>query len=148
MEADGRDVTEEAFVCALYVQDRSARGRVARSSSAESLDSANGPGPEGMSQMQGDLQRIAGILAAIGSATGLRSERRAGDLEGPFDKWFEGGAIKVVTGWTEYHFADGAVAVVPITPRLRVDVRLATGAFFSVTMEDEVPPNMAYAGAV
>ena len=82
--------------------------------------------------MSDDFQAVARILITIANPANLRSQRRPGDLDGDFDKWFDGGALKVVTGWTEYHFANGARAVVPTTPRPRVDITLPEGSYVSV----------------
>ena len=92
--------------------------------------------------MKTDFRALADILSAISSPPGLRTTRRDGDLPGAFDKWFDGGAIKFVTGWNEYHFDDGSVAVVPTSPalRVRVDIRLPAGSFVIINEQAKAPP--------
>lgn len=87
-----------------------------------------------------DLGALAHILSLIAAPPGHRSERRSDDLQGAFDEWFDGGAIKHVTGWSEYHFADGTVAVVPVVPKLQVDIRFSSGAHVRISELSKVPP--------
>ncbi len=82
--------------------------------------------------MAADLGAVTRILASIESPRGLRSQSRKGDLQGAFDQWFDGGAVKHVTGWNEYHFADGTVAVVHGTLTLRIDIRVPAGQYVSI----------------
>jgi hypothetical protein len=90
--------------------------------------------------MDTDFRELANILSVIATPPGLRTKRRDGDLPGAFDKWFDGGAIKVITGWDEYHFDNGAVAVVPSTATLRVDIRLPGGGFVIIYKQAQAPP--------
>lgn len=44
------------------------------------------------------------------------------------DKWFDGGAIRVTTGYTTYEFVDGATAIVGVLPHLSVTITFPNGA--------------------
>jgi hypothetical protein len=91
--------------------------------------------------MSVDVSVVTRVLSVIDSTPGLRSEPRRGDLRGEYDRWFDGGAIRIVTGWNEYHFSDDTVAIVPSSPILHVEIRLPTGAYVSVTEQSDPPPN-------
>ena len=93
--------------------------------------------------MSADLSTVTHVLSTIAAPPALRSQSRPGDLQGEFSRWFDGGAIKFLTGWSEYHFADGTVAIVPTVPSLRVDIRLPAGAYLSVSELSEAPPSFA-----
>lgn len=54
-----------------------------------------------------DIRRIAEILALIDAQPNRREQPIKTDLKGTYDFWFDGGACRVVTGYTEYAFADG-----------------------------------------
>lgn len=90
--------------------------------------------------MNTEFRAVADILSTISAPPGRRTQRRDGDVKGAFDEWFDGGAIRIVTGWNEYHFDDGSVAVVPTTPNLRVDIRLPTGDFVIISEQAKAPP--------
>ena len=79
------------------------------------------------------LQAVTSVLSAIEAPPHLRPQCLEGDLPGPFHRWFDGGAVKFVTGWEEYHFADGTVAVLSGSLALRVDIRLPSGACVTVS---------------
>ena len=91
--------------------------------------------------MRVDLPTVARVLSSIAQPPGLRSTPQVHDLKGEFESWFDGGAIKNVTGWSEYHFADGSVAIVPTTPHFHVDVRLPNGRYVSISEQSSTPPN-------
>jgi hypothetical protein len=58
-------------------------------------------------------------------------------MPGQFDFWFDGGAGCLITGWTDYHFADGTRATVGVTPLLRVSIRFLNGHCISVSQVRE-----------
>lgn len=69
-----------------------------------------------------------------------RGHHHEGDLEGPFDRWFDGGAIKLVTGWTEYHFADNTLAILASSSvLLRIDMRLPNGSYLTIAEHKNAP---------
>lgn len=61
---------------------------------------------------------VARVLVAIATEPNRRSRPLAGDLEGPFDYWFDGGAVSVLTQYIRYLFADGTTAFRGISPHL------------------------------
>ncbi len=85
--------------------------------------------------MRSPLGRIAEILATIDDPPHIRARPNASDLPGDFREWFDGGAVKVVTGATSYHFQDGAVASMPVTPSLIVHISLPDGT--QVTLQEQ-----------
>jgi len=78
------------------------------------------------------LTRVAEILAAVADPPNERRHPIGGDRPGNFHAWFDGGAIEMVTGYTIYHFHDGARATILTTPSLNVSVQLADGSRVSV----------------
>ena len=50
---------------------------------------------------------VAHILSLIADPPNLRARPQTGDLSGDYDRWFDGGAIRYITGSTQYVFADG-----------------------------------------
>jgi hypothetical protein len=73
------------------------------------------------------LVRVGEILSAIGKVANKRAHPREGDLEGDFDEWFDGGAVKNITGVTEYRFNDGSEARVAVTFTLSIAITLPDG---------------------
>jgi hypothetical protein len=90
-----------------------------------------------------NLRTVSRVLDSIETQPGLRAEHRPGDLDGHFDQWFDGGAVKFVTGWNEYHFVDGTFALIPTTPTLHVEIRLPSGSYVIVSEQRQAPPNIA-----
>lgn len=87
-----------------------------------------------------DLHAIADRLATIASPPRERNERYNGDVDGAFDRWFDGGAIKIVTGWNEYHFADGTLAIVATSSMLlHIEMRLPNGSYLTVAEQRKAP---------
>ena len=93
-----------------------------------------------------DLSSVLQRLSTVDSPPNLRSTPRPGDLHGKFDRWFDGGALKNVTGWNEYHFSDGTLAVVPTAPTLQVELRFPSGAYVLVHEQAKAPPSLALLG--
>ena len=91
--------------------------------------------------MNSDLDTIAQILSSIAAPSDRRQQRRIGDLEGPYDIWFDGGAVKINTGWTEYDFADGSAAVVSYYEGgwSEVQIRLPGGSYVRVVQQVDPP---------
>jgi hypothetical protein len=86
-----------------------------------------------------EIPTVIRLLSVIQSPPNLRARPWPGDLEGDFHEWFDGGAIKHVTGWNEYHFVDGTLAVITGVLSLQVDARLPGGAYLSIREETEPP---------
>jgi hypothetical protein len=70
---------------------------------------------------------VARILSVIADPPNLRTQPQAGDLSGDFDRWFDGGAIRYITGSTQYSFANGTLASVAVMPTLLVSITFASG---------------------
>lgn len=72
---------------------------------------------------------IARLLSLIAERPGRRSTPIEGDEQFTgMDEWFDGGALRYVTGSTEYHFSDGSSARVAVAPQsLQVTVTFADG---------------------
>ena len=84
-----------------------------------------------------DERAVAEILHWIGTVPNRREKPILGNVPGAFDFWFDGGAGRVVTGWIEYQFANGARATVgaPI-PALSVTIDFANGSRVRVQQEN------------
>lgn len=72
------------------------------------------------------LDILAQKLSLIASRPNSRGRPKQDDLNGDYDEWFDGGAIRFYTGATEFFFSDGLSAKVP----------LCAGANFSVDFPD------------
>jgi len=81
------------------------------------------------------VEQVARILASISAPPNLRNRRQLGDIEGDYDKWFDGGAIRIVTGYTVYEFEDGSRAVVDFLPSLSVTIEFVDGTRVTVLQE-------------
>lgn len=86
-----------------------------------------------------DLPFVARTLTTITTLPGLHRSPTQGDLSGPYDEWFDSGAVKHITGWDEFHFADGTVAVVSGSLTGSVDIRLPSGTFVRIEASSDAP---------
>lgn len=69
----------------------------------------------------------------IAAQPNRRTKRSASDGHPDADAWFDGGALRYVTGSTEYFFDDGSEARVAVTPeRLDLVVKLAGGGVVEI----------------
>lgn len=75
-----------------------------------------------------DEQSVAEVLRCIATPPNKRDEPIAGDLSGTFDYWFDGGAARIVTGWTEYQFTSGIRAIVDGLEGLSITVTFPNGS--------------------
>lgn len=80
---------------------------------------------------------VARILSVIASPPNRRKKPLAGDMEGEFDEWFDGGAVRFITGKTEYHFSDGTRAAVGVFDYLAVIIIFSNGDTVEVTQTRE-----------
>lgn len=78
---------------------------------------------------------VAGILSTIAAPPNRREQALAGDLDGAFDFWFDGGACRIETGVTHWVFESGTTAAVSVTPGLRVNIKFANGRCVRVVQE-------------
>lgn len=80
------------------------------------------------------LFEIVRLLRLITERPGIRTTALPQDpLEdalGPFDAWFDGGALRYETMSTSYRFWDGAMADVDYGPGVRAMIALADGREF------------------
>ena len=60
-----------------------------------------------------ELRAVSPVLGTIDAPPGLRTKPIEGDLQGAVVRLFDGGAIKIVTGRNEYHFAEGTLDCSP-----------------------------------
>jgi hypothetical protein len=83
-----------------------------------------------------DGELVSEILRCIATLPNKRIRPVAGDLQGAFDFWFDGGAAKIQTGYVEYGFTSGAHATVgdPI-PALSVTIDFPNGSRVRVQQE-------------
>jgi hypothetical protein len=80
---------------------------------------------------------VARIVKLVHRPPNIRNEPLAGDLKGDFDHWFDGGAVKVFTGWIEYTFTDGSRAHTAVTPMFNVTIDLPDGRQIEVREREE-----------
>jgi hypothetical protein len=90
-----------------------------------------------MSQLRVGEGAVAHILSLIADPPQLRTQPQAGDLSGDFDRWFDGGALRYVTGSTQYLFADGTRASVAVMPTLVISITFASGERVGIVQERE-----------
>lgn len=75
---------------------------------------------------------VAEILRLISDLPNQRPAALPGDLAGEFDLWFDGGAVKYVTGSTKYYFANGTKAWVAVLMGLNVGIVFPDGRQVSI----------------
>jgi len=76
---------------------------------------------------------VVRVLTLISDPPNARSTAGDGDIEGNFDLWFDGGAVKHDTGISTWCFADGAKAATGTGLGWRVSIELPDGRFVEVT---------------
>jgi len=79
-----------------------------------------------------DEQSVANFLTCIGRSANRRERPTVGDLSGSSDFWFDGGAGRQITGWTEYCLIDGTRATVDVVPALAVTIEFPNGCVVEV----------------
>jgi hypothetical protein len=81
------------------------------------------------------IRRIARVLSVISDLPGRRDRPRAGDLEGGYDFWFDGGAAIHHTGPSrQYDFADGTAAWESTKFGFGVRIRFPDGCEVTVSL--------------
>jgi hypothetical protein len=81
------------------------------------------------------LAEVARVLSLMSTQPNARARPEAGDLEGTFDTWFDGGAVNHDTGISRYVFADGSVAITGSAVPTTVHITLANGTAVDVTFD-------------
>ncbi|RJP19937.1 MAG: hypothetical protein C4520_11930 [Candidatus Abyssobacteria bacterium SURF_5] len=84
-----------------------------------------------------NLRDVANILFLIAERPNMRNRPLPGDIDGDFDYWFDGGAVRGVTGTTSYEFIDGTEAMEGVLPWISLTIRFANGARVGVHQEHE-----------
>ena len=79
------------------------------------------------------MLQVGRILTLMSELPDQREEPHEGDLQGNFDWWFDGGAVKHDTGLSTYHFADGAKAITGTSLALGVSIELPDGRIIVVS---------------
>jgi hypothetical protein len=82
---------------------------------------------------------VARILHLIATTPNKRTTRQAGDLEGHYDYWFDGGACRIVTGHTDYIFLDGTRARRIVCPEFPLDIWFPDGSLAKIHWEPASP---------
>ena len=84
-------------------------------------------------------ETVARILELIATVPNRRDTPLVEDLKGPYEFWFDGGACTIVTGWCEYVFQDGTVAIVGTIPALSVTIKFVDGRRVRIQQESDAP---------
>jgi hypothetical protein len=78
------------------------------------------------------LIEIARILILISSTPNIHHHPLPGDIQGDFDHWFDGGAIRIETGFSTYKFNDGIIATDLDRPFFGLTIEFPNGAHVSI----------------
>ncbi len=70
---------------------------------------------------------VARVLQIITRRVNARRRRRPGDIDGPFDQWFDGGALRVEGDTTLYQLGDGTRVRAAGGPVLSLLIELRDG---------------------
>ncbi len=80
-------------------------------------------------------EKVAQVLNLIATKPNLRNRPLEGDLQGDFEQWFDGGAMRGDTGVNFYSFVDGTTASTGVTNWLCVSITFNDGTEISVMEE-------------
>lgn len=81
------------------------------------------------------VDRITRVLSAIGDPPGRRDQPRAGDLQGAYEFWFDGGAAIQHTGPSrQFDFDDGTIALESTKFGFGVSIRFPDGCEVAVSV--------------
>jgi hypothetical protein len=75
-----------------------------------------------------EIHTLGDVLHCIAFPPNKRNRPTPSDVRGQFDFWFDGGACRVVTGWTEYQFSSGVRAIVRVIGMFSVTVTFPNGS--------------------
>jgi hypothetical protein len=79
---------------------------------------------------------VGKVLSLMSTQPGQRNTPADGDLEGAFDVWFDGGAVKHDTGVSQFRFVDGVAAVTGTSLQFSVVLRLPDGRIVEIRERD------------
>ncbi|MEO8359762.1 MAG: hypothetical protein ABI672_07005 [Vicinamibacteria bacterium] len=86
------------------------------------------------------LLEVARIMRLVAEMPRRRRRPESGDLEGPYDEWFDGGACRYLTNMNTYDLSDGSSAWRwTTTLLLSGGVKLASGETVNFSQEPAVP---------
>jgi hypothetical protein len=74
---------------------------------------------------------VARILSIIANPPNLRD-----DPDNPYVQIFDGGLLRVVTGYTSYEFSNGIQATVSVLPWLSVSITFPDGRYVSISQNE------------
>lgn len=79
-----------------------------------------------------NIGKVAHILELIATQPNRRNRPQKGDIKGDFHAWFDGGAVRVVTGYTVYEFTDGTRVTTHTLPYLNFKIEFCDGICIDV----------------
>ena len=85
--------------------------------------------------LEPDLEGISNILNLIANPPNKRKHPNENDLKGDYDEWFDGGAIKYVTGSTRYYFEGGVVVHAAVQLEINFIIEFPNGKKISLREE-------------
>ncbi len=99
---------------------------------------------EGVAALPGALSDVARILRMMAELPNARNAPLPGDVpgdeRGPYEQWFDGGAMRGITGGPTYWwFVDGARAT-SVMLHLGIEITLPDGRRVSVQREPSITP--------
>lgn len=83
-----------------------------------------------------ELHEVAQVIHLVTNRPNSRHRPRGGDLEGRFDLWFDGGAVKHQTGHSNYVLNDGTRVMEHVLRYFALTIRFPDGETVKVTQEE------------
>lgn len=81
------------------------------------------------------VEMVVRVLDLIATQPNRRKRPRKGDVSGDFSVWFDGGAVRHVTGFSEFVFSDGTQAWIHVRPFLSIRIELPNGEHVVIQQE-------------
>jgi hypothetical protein len=78
------------------------------------------------------IPEVVQVLELIEKLPNRRAYPLPGDLQGDFDAWFDGGALRCITGTNHYELLDGTKASRGVMPCLQVTIRFPNGEVVTI----------------
>jgi hypothetical protein len=88
------------------------------------------------------LHDLLHILILIERMPNAREQPLPDDLEGNYDYWFDGGAMRVVTGYNVFDFKDGSRATMHEIPFFDIGIEFSNGARIRIRQQGEKRQDM------
>ena len=70
------------------------------------------------------IAKVGKVLTLMSASPNYRNRPLAHDLQGDFDMWFDGGAVKRDTGVSSWTFTDGTTATMVVSPGADIFITL------------------------